>query len=213
MPTPNSRIMLPQIALRQIVTETDIAQVDLYPLPYEDGALPDQEARALLALLVATGPKVILEIGTYHGATTLRIAHQLPTSQIHTIDLSLADAAQGPYLSDQHLITKRHLVGGHFLSRPQYANITQHYGNTHSYDFRRLGNPGFFFIDGSHSYFYVHNDSNKCLALCGDKGVFVWHDADPNHPGVLQLLEEWRRLGRDVRLIEGTRLGYWDSSA
>jgi hypothetical protein len=202
--------LLPLIHLQQIVSAADIESVDLLDIPYEDGALPDPDARALLAILVAKNPETILEIGTYHGSASLRMAHQLPNSRIHTIDL-FPGADKHPELSDPHLIATRHVVGQHFITNPQYTNIVQHYGNTFFYDFKWFRGATFFFIDGSHSYLAAKNDSDKCFSLCDGHGSFVWHDADSNHPGVLQLLEEWRTFGRDIRLIERTNLAYWEN--
>ena len=35
----------------------------------------------------------------------------------------------------------------------------------------------FIFVDGSHSYDYVLNDSRKALSLLrGGKGIILWHD-------------------------------------
>ena len=202
--------MLPPIHLQQIVSAADIESVDLLDIPYEDGALPDPDARALLAILVAKNPEIILEIGTYHGATTARMAHQLPQTWIHTIDL-FPGLDSHPELSDPHLIASRHIVGKHFINNPKYINVVQHYGNTFYYEFKRFRGATFFFIDGSHSYLAAKNDSEKCLKLCDGHGSFIWHDADSNHPGVLQLLEEWRTFGRDIRLIERTNLAYWEN--
>jgi hypothetical protein len=205
--------LLPPIHLQQIVSAADIESVDLLDIPYEDGALPDCDAKVLLAIALAKQPETVLEIGTYHGATTARIAHQLPESRIHTIDL-FPGADKHPELSDPHLIANRHVVGQHFIGNLAFSNIVQHYGNTFFYDFKWFRGATFFFIDGSHSYLAAKNDSEKCFTLAIDSwkpATFIWHDADSNHPGVLQLLEEWRTFGRDIRLIEKTNLAYWEN--
>jgi hypothetical protein len=205
-------VNLPTVHLQQLVSATDIESVDLLDIPYEDGALPDSDAKALLAILVARNPQTILEIGTYHGATTARMAHQLPKARIHTIDLFPGTRHQ-PEFSDPHLIASRHVVGRHFIADPKYTNIVQHYGNTFEYDFKWFRGASFFFIDGSHSYLAVKNDSEKCFTLAIDSwkpATFIWHDADQNHPGVLQLLDEWRLAERDIRLIHGTKLAFFN---
>jgi hypothetical protein len=55
----------------------------------------------------------------------------------------------------------------------------------------------------------MRNDSAKCWDLCNGRGLFLWHDVDENHGAVIRLLQEWReQLGRDVRQISGTPLGF-----
>jgi predicted O-methyltransferase YrrM len=192
---------LPEIRLDQIAS-LRISEVQLRSLPYEDGQLPDDQARVLIAIALAYHLREILEIGTFFGHTTVRLADALPNAVIHTVDLPAHyDSAWKGYMTDFHLINRRH-VGREFNNR-KHGRIIQHLADTMTWDFANAGSPTFFFIDGSHSYQYVKNDSEKCSALCRGKGVFVWHDADDAHPGVLQLLTEWRALGRDVRKIAG----------
>jgi hypothetical protein len=200
--------MIPEIALEAVVNNKAI---EIYPFPYEDGQLPDYEARILMAILRAHQPKAVLEIGTFFGHTTLRMAKTLPTATIHTIDLppnsSLVDK------TDHHLINRRK-VGREFRNRPECSRIVQYLADTATFDFIQIKEPRptFFFIDGSHSYEYCKNDSEKCYALCNGHGTFVWHDADMNHPEVLKFLEEWYANGRDIRIIAGTRLAYYCTS-
>jgi hypothetical protein len=85
----------------------------------------------------------------------------------------------------------------------------QHFGDTAEMDFSRFGRPAFFFIDGSHTYEYCKNDSEKCLAICPGGGTFLWHDCDMTHPGVVRFIAEWRNLGRNIVRIQGTVLAYW----
>lgn len=199
--------MLPEIQLDQIVG-ADACEPELVPIPYEDGALPDDQARVLLAILVWANPKTVLEIGTFFGATTLRMAHALPTAKIHTVDLPDSFSAN-EFLTDFHLINRR-LVGLEFRARAS-RNVVQHFADTMSWDFNGTGLPTFFFIDASHSYQAVKNDSEKCYALCNGAGIFLWHDCAATHPDVVRLLREWRVAGRDIRVIENTTLAFLDS--
>ena len=203
---------LPEIYIQQIVGNSIIESVDLFPLAYEDGALPDREATQLLALLLYANPRAVLEIGTFFGATTVRMAHQLPNAIIHTVDLPFAGQFdQNPLLTDFHLINRRS-VGREFLKRPNFTNIRQHFADTMTFDFQLAKNAEFFFIDGSHSYNYVKNDSDKCFELCNGSGFFVWHDAAPSHPSVLKLLEDWRYLlGRNIFRLSYTALAFLDA--
>jgi hypothetical protein len=190
-------------------------EVKLRVMKYEDGMLPLRDAIALLSLLVLEQPAQVLEIGTYMGHTARAMAENLETSTIHTIDLPRdfsvrEDAGIFPFKDDLHLIGRR-IVGREFNGEPCERRIVQHLGNTALMDFTRIGRPTFFFVDGSHTYEYCKNDSEKCLFLCPQGGTFLWHDCDQMHQGVVRLVLEWRALDRNVVRIEGTDLAYWKS--
>jgi hypothetical protein len=39
--------------------------------------------------------------------------------------------------------------------------------------------------------------------------VFLWHDCDDSHPGVVRYIFECRRRGMDIKRIAGTPIAYW----
>lgn len=205
----------PEVTLDEVLGARRAA-IKLNVQKYEDGMLPSYEAMALLSILVAENPKEVLEIGTYMGHTTRAMAENLPGSIIHTVDLppdfsARQDAKDGPLKDDFHLIERR-VIGREFKGQPVETRIRQHFGDTAAMNFQEFGKPTFFFIDGSHTYEYCKQDSEKCLALCADTGVFLWHDCDAGHPGVVKFVSEWRRLGRGIARIEGTSIAYWKST-
>lgn len=202
----------PQQSLESILAGRR-AEIELPVMAYEDGMLPTHEALALLAILVCESPQTVLEIGTYMGHTTRAMAQNLPTATIHTVDLPLefsgdVDATTQLPKDDFHLIGKR-VVGREFKDSPDAPRIVQHYVDTADIDFHQFGHPTFFFIDGSHTYEYCKNDSEKCLEISPAGSVFIWHDCDVRHPGVVRALNEWRRSGRDILRIANTSLAYW----
>jgi hypothetical protein len=206
---------IPEISLDEIlgVRKTSIR---LAVQKYEGGMLPTHEAMALLSILTAENPKEVLEIGTFMGHTTRAMAENLPGSLIHTVDLPPdfskdKDLNDGPPKDDFHLIAQR-VVGREYKGQPVESHIRQHFGDTAVINFQELGKPDFFFIDGSHTYEYCKQDSEKCFALCQRAGTFLWHDCDTGHPGVIQFVKEWRGLGRSIVRIEGTTLAYWKSA-
>jgi hypothetical protein len=206
---------IPEITLEEILGDRT-PTIQLRVSQYVDGMLPLPQAMALLSVLVAEAPAEVLEIGTFMGHTTRMMAENLPGSIIHTVDLPV-DAAPipvgGPDLArdDYHLIASRS-VGREFRGSACESRIRQHLEDTGTWDFKSAGSPTAFFIDGSHTYDYCRNDSAKCYDLCNGRGVFLWHDCDDRHPGVVKALQEWRALGRDVRRIAGTPIGYWKGS-
>ncbi len=203
---------IPEICLTSIL-DNKVPLVCVSVTPYEDGMLPTEQAITLLSILVADGPAEVLEIGTYIGYTTKLMAQNLPMATVHTVDLpesySLEDNSAETLPKDDFSLIKGRTVGREFKGYFCEDRIKQHFADTATWNFHQAKRATFFFIDGSHTYEYCKNDSEKCFALCDGRGVFVWHDCDDNHPGVLALLLEWRRLGRDVRRISGTPLAYW----
>lgn len=205
---------IPVITLDEILGARK-AHIHFEVQKYEDGTLPTREIVPLLSLLVAENPKEVLEIGTFNGHTTRLMAANLPGGIVHTVDLPVdfsenGRGTDGIPKDDFHLIQKR-VVGRDFKGQPVESRIRQHFGDTARIDFQEFGQPGFFFIDGAHTYEYCKQDSEKCYALCGGQGTFLWHDCDQSHPGVLAFIHEWRAAGRNILRIDGTALAYWKS--
>lgn len=193
---------------------TKQVEVKVILMKYEDGSLQSYESLVVAAIAKAEKVKTILEIGTFMGSTTLLFAKNCPQADIHTVDLPLTyetELNQKSIKDDFHLIKKRD-VGRDFRNYEKKVKIKQHFQDTVDWDFRGIGEPDLFFIDGSHTYEHCKNDSEKCFALNKGKGVFIWHDVNQEHPGVVKLINEWRDQGRDITRIQGTSLGYWKNS-
>ena len=211
-PNTGAAIGIPDISLDDILGDRKPV-IRLAVTRYEDGMMPMDQAMVVTSILVAESPREVLEIGTYMGYTTRQMAENLETATIHTVDLpedfsAEHDPEQSIPKDDYHLIAHR-IVGREYKARPSASRVRQHLVDTAKWDFREAGKPTFFFIDGSHTYEYCKNDSEKCFELCGGRGVFLWHDCEPKHPGVIRLITEWRQMGRDVRRIAGTPIAYW----
>lgn len=207
-------LKIPSVPLSDLLGDAK-ADVCLSIQKYGDSLLPYEQAIALLAMAVVAAPKAVLEIGTFMGHTTRLLAMNLPDAIIHTVDLPLdfvpeQDNVKEKKKDDFHLIAKRQ-VGREYRGTPFEARVRQHFVDTATWDFKAAAGATFFFIDGSHTYDYCKNDSDRCYQLCGGKGVFLWHDCDEAHPGVVKALLEWRALGRNVVRIEGTPIAYWKS--
>jgi hypothetical protein len=205
-------LKIPDVEIDHLLGDAKV-QISLSVQKSEDGMLPSSQAMALLAIAVATAPKVVLEVGTFMGHTTKLLAMNLPDAIIHSVDLPLNFSLEQDNVTqvkkdDFHLISKRQ-VGREYRDTPYENRVRQHFGDTATWDFNEATGATFFFIDGSHTYDYCKSDSQRCYELCGGKGVFLWHDCDESHPGVVQALLEWRQLGRNVVRISGTPIAYW----
>ncbi|MDR1191339.1 MAG: hypothetical protein LBK60_06720 [Verrucomicrobiales bacterium] len=206
---------IPVIPLDKILGDHRIP-VRLTAERYEDGMLPLYERLVLLSVLILENPREVLEVGTFMGYTAKAMAENLPDAVIHTVDLPPdfnpeieREGMDNPMPKDDFHLIKRRQIGREFKNTPHEKSIVQHLGDTATLDFSNIGTPTFFFIDGSHTYEYCKNDSEKCLIVSGGRGVFLWHDCDLGHPGVLRFIHEWRGCGRDIRRIDGTAIAYW----
>ena len=178
------------------------------------GAMPWIDLVALLTVVHDRQPKCMFEIGTYFGYTTRVLALNFPATTIHTIDLpesfDLSTDTTGIPKDDFHLINDRR-VGEAFRSDAAIGNVVQHFGDTANWDFEKVKDATLFFIDGSHTYEYIRNDTEKCLALCKDRrATFLWHDCDVGHPGVLRYLAELVEAQFPIRRIVDTHLAILD---
>jgi len=170
---------------------------------YVDGSLPWFDLVALLSIAVDRDPQSLVEIGTLHGHTTRLLALNLPNAQINTIDLpEELDLGHSPLPKDDfHLIRGRRL-GQEFRSDSSIRNVTQLLGDTATMPFPKAE---LFYIDGSHTYEYVKNDTLKAMAFDEAKTI-VWHDCDQSHPGVTRWLREMVDMGNPVKRIKDTNV-------
>ena len=208
--------LIPEVTLTELVGGRPTIMIDS-TYSYVEGSLPWCDIVPLIAVLVDRAPKAVLEIGTFNGHTTRLLALNLPSSTIHTVDLPTifnTESDASPLKKDDfHLISRRN-VGHEYLSDPSISNVVQHFGDTASWHFSNANNATFFFIDGSHTYEYARNDTEKVLAArCGQNTTLVWHDCDEFHPGVVRWLRDMIGAGYPVMRIAGSHLGIMEASA
>jgi Methyltransferase domain len=157
-------------------------------------------------------PKVVLEIGTFHGAGALHWAGNAPDAEVYTLDLPLT---KGPSL-EVTLIDREH-VKSHaettrmiFEGKPEASRIHCLFGDTASFDFSPFfGKVDLLFIDGAHSYEYVRNDTLRTSACCKPGTVVCWHDYGRlGVNGVSKWLHELAHKGKEIYRIPGGSLAY-----
>jgi hypothetical protein len=150
------------------------------------------ELSCLLMAERAARTRRALEIGTFDGNTTLNLAANLPEGgEVVTIDLP----GDGP-----------HLVGAQFKERPEAARIRQIRCDSAALDVHRLGGPfDLAFIDGCHSYEYVHGDTRRVLEVMRPGGLVLWHDYAMLEP-VSRAVDELRGRFDPLVALAGTRL-------
>lgn len=142
--------------------------------------LPCSAADILSLCLIAklTNPKRIFEIGTLNGYTALHFAMNAPQAEIYTLDLPPnASVTLSTTLGDDEFVGDSLKRKRLFEGREEGKRIHALFGDSADFDFSPFhGSVDFFFIDGSHSYEYVRNDTFKALACCHPGSVIAWHD-------------------------------------
>jgi predicted O-methyltransferase YrrM len=144
------------------------------------GHTTEFELKVISSLVKRHQPKTIFEIGTFEGRTTLNMAlNAPPDAQIYTLDLPAdgLDAAKLTIEAGERAYIQKTQSGGRFLGTPSARMIQQLYGDSATFDFTPWhGKIDLVFIDASHAYDYVLNDSQRARALVRPGGLLLWHD-------------------------------------
>ncbi len=156
----------------------------------------------------------MLEIGTFDGNTTLQLAANAPqNATIFTLDLpdgankaekEIEEADYRYVLSEEKRVRR-------YIGTTYEKQIRQLFGDSATFDFgcvTKAGQPDLIFIDGSHSYEYIKNDTERMLKFLAPNGVILWHDYHPYWTGVCRYLADLSNTMKIVN-IEGTTLAYF----
>ena len=177
--------MIPCISYLDLVPR-DIAILTRERFSHVDGNVSAFEIDVINRLVKYKNPETLFEIGTFDGRTTLNMAaHSAPHARLFTLDLppSAIDlTALRIDLGDRTYIDKS-VSGARFAGTDVAHKIVQLYGDSAVYDFSPyFGKIDFLFVDGSHSYDYVMQDSQTALKIIKSDGIILWHDYVPQGP-------------------------------
>jgi len=156
-------------------------EIQIHAVAGQDGNISLLEMAVTARLIKLYNPGKIFEIGTFDGRTTLNMAANcseetkiytldLPKDELHSTVLPLAHGDKG--------FIDKEVSGSRYSGTDYEKKITQLYGDSARFDLSPFLNAmDFVFIDGSHSYEYVLNDSKQALKLLRNgQGVILWHD-------------------------------------
>jgi len=171
----------------------------------------------VLAQAAAAVPadRIVVEIGTFDGRTTLNLAVNAQASRVITLDLPPEDRAAFALAPGERQYVDKAAPGTRFraAAAPWSAaaqRITQVLGDSAAFDWSPYrGQAGLVFVDGSHAYEYVRKDSQTAFGLIEEGGMVLWHDYG-RWEGVTRALDELeaeQRLG--LRHVRGTSLVFW----
>jgi predicted O-methyltransferase YrrM len=202
---------LPLVALRALVEDT--VALDIREIDAVDGNLTERELITVCRLIRGLHPSRLFEFGTFDGRTTLNMAaNSGPASLVYTLDLPRggARATVAPIHRDEVQYATGRTSGERFLGTDAASRIVQFNGDSGTFDFSQFeGRMDFVFIDASHTFEYVINDSLHAIEMLEPGGgTIVWHDYG-RWDGVTAALNELRRKHpafTDVVHVAGTTL-------
>ena len=176
---PTIEAIIPTANLSEVVPESVSVQIR-DPVSVV-GNISLLETIVIAKLVQLHKPSRLFEIGTFDGRTTLNMAANAPREAIvYTLDLprDQLDSTKLPIVSGDKQYIDKPTSGSRYLGTDYGMKIVQLYGDSATYDLSPFFNEmDFVFIDGSHSYEYVMNDSRLALKLLRDgKGIILWHD-------------------------------------
>ena len=161
----------------------------------------------------------LFEFGTCTGKTTYLWAKNSPAeARITTLTLAKNQHADyRPTREDDVWATLTALAESAFdrfiySGTPVEHKITQLFGDSKLFDETPyLKQCDLIFIDGSHAYSYVKNDTEKALRMLSDGGLLLWHDyrnRNVETRGVRRYLDELSQTLPLIRLYETCFVAY-----
>jgi predicted O-methyltransferase YrrM len=181
-----------------------------------DGEVGTLELIVINSLVRLVDPKRLFEFGSFRGRTTLNLAsNSSADATIFTLDIPEQDVDHAQFNllpGERNLVSKA--VAGHFYRGTRYeSKIAVLSGDSATFDYTPyLNSIDLVFVDASHSYDAVLNDSLRALDLLRDgRGTILWHDYDIWYEGVtraLGCLYTTNPAFRGLAKIRNTSLAY-----
>jgi predicted O-methyltransferase YrrM len=205
--------LVPQAGLSEIVAGR--GEIRLAEPLFKTGNVTLSELVALNFIVKERNPSKVFEMGTFDGRTTLNIAlNSGEKTTIYTLDLpkEKLDATKFSVTSGDRDLIDKEASGLRFSGRPEARKIVQLYGDTATFDLKPYQDQmDLVFIDASHAYEYVLNDTRIAFPLLKNgKGTILWHDygsCGEVTQALNKLYSDEPRL-KEAKHIEGTSLVY-----
>lgn len=196
---------LPAVSIEDLFPGIEKVELSLHsPLLQMGGNVWTNELVILAGICRAVRPKRVFEIGTFNGRTTVNLAANCPEDAvIYTLDIPHDHPAFAMVSGEERFSLKAN-AGALYRNSPYAGKVRQLWSDSAEFDPAPLaGQIDLAFIDGSHSYAYVENDTRKTMEMMAPGGVVLWHDYYPQYPDVARYLEA---SNYKLYHIEGTSL-------
>ncbi|MCX7778121.1 MAG: class I SAM-dependent methyltransferase, partial [Armatimonadetes bacterium] len=141
-----------------------------------------RELIIICAIVRALNPKLIVEIGTCEGRTTINMAlHSPEDAQLITLDLPPDSPPQGQKGAIEGGLDYRQMgipkPGLLFENHPLKRKIKLVLADSTKFDWTPYeGLVDLVFVDGAHDYESVAKDSENALSITKEGSVILWHD-------------------------------------
>lgn len=202
-----ARRPLKTVSLESLTTQPH--EVRLWRMPTGSfGDSPLTDLMVLCTLVRMRRPKNVFEFGTFRGLATLQLALNTEEStRIFTLDIppekrsTLTEGGWDAGVSDS-------IIGELYRNSPYASRVTQILCDSRELDTTPYaGQMDFIFIDASHEYEFVKNDSEKAFQMVSRGGIIAWHDYAETFHGVRRYLEELART-REVCWVKDTWVAF-----
>jgi hypothetical protein len=161
----------------------------------------------------------LFEFGTCSGKTTYLWAKNSPAeARIITLTLGKNQHADYQTAKGDNLLAAHYALTESVFDRFIYSGtpvehkITQLFGDSKRFDETPyLKQCDLIFVDGSHAYSYVKNDTEKALRMLREGGLLLWHDyrfRNVETRGVRRYLDELSETLPLIRLHETCFVAY-----
>lgn len=151
-----------------------------------------RDAEVIAAACCNNNPKVLLEIGTGQGQTTVLMAENAPLGLVYTVNIPPEETAQGG--CNITFAPSRDEIGMLYKQKG-LTNVCQILANTAVWE-PDVDPIDVAFIDGCHDTDFVFNDTLKVLRRCRPGSIVLWHDFAP------QLADVYPWIGDVCRGVE-----------
>ena len=181
-PIPNKpKALIPSIPSSKLVADTTELRI-LEAMPTE-GNVTLFELLVIVRLAKHFNSLRLFEIGTFDGRTALNLAANCPEpAQVFSLDLPKGELRNTrlELAPSDALYIEKDASGARWRGTPYEHKISQLYGDSAVFDFSPYVNGmDFVFVDGSHAYGYVLNDTRRAVEMLRDGfGVIMWHDSN-----------------------------------
>ena len=202
--------IIPEIDLSVVVPRS--TSIEVCEPRQDDGNISLLEIMAINGLIAVHQPKTLFEIGTFDGRTTLNMAaNSSPDARVYTLDLPKSEITRTKLaLSDyDRPYINKDQSGWRFQGTELGKKIVQFAGDSATFDFAEFFDRiDFVFVDGSHRYDYVRNDSDVAFKLLrGGKGIILWHDYASSYEVTKAMNELYRAVpAMGLKRIQNTSL-------
>ena len=209
-----SNCQLPEVTLSDIVDVQHSKPpviLDKLCLPPHNGTDDHDDVMPLLSLVDTLSPKVVLELGTAHGATVANIC-AISEARVYTVN-ALPEQMEGTLVT---FALDKDEIGSVYRDNGFSDRVTQVYENTKGINLEKYlkgANVDLVIIDACHDADFVINDFFSVTRVIHPGTIVIMHDVHPSMKG--HLLDSYlacmylRKLGYNIKHISSTWWAIW----